>query len=94
MDASSVMSEQPIAESSIFRIMLSRAQAEQFWATLSSERKDTISSGILCTINRCLDLTGGGLVLQLDAARLDRATTRNIQELIQASKEMRSRAKP
>jgi hypothetical protein len=38
------------------------------------------------TINRYLDLTNGGLMLELQAARLDGATTRKIHELISDSR--------
>jgi hypothetical protein len=66
--------------------MLAPHQAEQFWSVLHEARDKTAISGILYTINRCLDLTNGGLILELQAARLDGATTRKIQELISDSR--------
>lgn len=83
------MSEQ---DPSIFQLTLTPTQAQQFGPLLDEAKDKTGVSGVLCTINRWLDLTDGGLVLVLQAARLDRATTRKIQELIRASNQKHSSA--
>ena len=84
------MPVQPDAEPTIFQLMLAPPhQARQFWPILHAAKEETGISGILCIINRCLDLTDGGLVLVLQTARLDRETTRKIQQLLQVSQEKR-----
>jgi hypothetical protein len=70
----------------ILRLALSPDQAEQFWPLLKGAKDRTGISGILCTVAPVLDLTnGGGLVLELQAARLGRKATLKIQELIRLS---------
>jgi hypothetical protein len=86
------MPEQPNQGPSIFRLMLTPGQAQQFGNVLDETKERTGISGILCTISRCLDLPDGGLILVLQAARLDRAMTRKIQELIRASNQKHSSA--
>jgi hypothetical protein len=70
----------------IVKIALYPSQTRGFWELLENARDETGISGIFCTVNKCLDLHDGGrLLLELQAARLDRRTTLKIQELLRLS---------
>jgi hypothetical protein len=70
-------------ESRLVRLTLYPSQAEQFQPLLADAFNSTGGiHGVLCTINRCQDLNAGHLFLELQAAQLDGATTRKIQQLI------------
>jgi hypothetical protein len=78
-------------KSATVKIALYPSQTRGFWELLENARDETGISGILCTVNKCLDLHDGGrLLLELQAARLDRRTTLKIQELLRISQEERS----
>jgi hypothetical protein len=86
--------QQPLEENSpqeatIVRLTLHRSQAKQFWSLLEEALNRTGIHGVLCTVNRFQDLNAGHLFLELQAGRLDGATTRKIQQLI-----LESRNKP
>jgi hypothetical protein len=72
------MPEHPNPEPSIFQPVLAPHQAEQFWPLLNAAKDRTGISGIVCTANRCLDLTNGSLVLELQAACLGPVANRKI----------------
>jgi hypothetical protein len=80
------MPEHPNLEPSIFQLMLVPHQAEHFWPLLNAAKDRTGISGIVCTVNRCLDLANGSLVLELQAACLDPVATRKEQQIIAESR--------
>jgi hypothetical protein len=63
-------------EESIAKIALYPSQVRPFSRLLSDARDRTGVAGILCTVNQTLDLNDGRLLVELQAARLDGATTR------------------
>jgi hypothetical protein len=80
-------------KSTIVRLTLYPSQAEQFKPLLADAFNSTGGiHGVLCTVNRCQDLNAGHLFLELQAARLDGATTRKIQQLIAESRKESSDA--
>jgi hypothetical protein len=89
--------QQPLEENSpqekearIVRLTLYPSQAKQFQPLLEDALRRTGGiHGVLCTINQCQDLNAGHVFLELQAARLDGAATRKIQQLI-----LESRQKP
>jgi hypothetical protein len=80
-------------ESRIVRLTLYPSQAKQFQPLLADAFNSTGGiHGVLCTINRCQDLNAGHLFLELQAARLNGAATRKIQQLIAESRKESSDA--
>ena len=74
--------ESPEAPPLLVKLVLYPSQARPFSKLLENARDNTGVSGILCTVNQALDLNDGRLLLELQAARLDRKATLKIQELI------------
>jgi hypothetical protein len=66
----------------VFRIILSELQGNQFKEMLNRSRAKTGTEGILCTVARCYDSASGGSIVELQAARLSRAATKKIQQII------------
>jgi hypothetical protein len=79
--------ESPEAPPLLVKLVLYPGQARPFSRLL--EDLGGIS-GILCTDNQALDLNDGRLLLELQAARLDRKATLKIQELIRFSQQRAS----
>jgi hypothetical protein len=69
----------------IVRLTLYPSQAKQLQPLLEDAFNRTGIHGVLCTVNRTQDLDEGHLFLELQAARLDGAATRKIQQLISES---------
>jgi hypothetical protein len=69
-------------EPRIHRILLSEAQSRSLWPILHLSKQETGVSGLLCSINQHWNRANGGLVLELQIARLNREVTRKIQELL------------
>jgi hypothetical protein len=69
----------------IVRLTLYPSQTKQFQSLLEDALNRTGIHGVLCTVNRTQDLNDGHLFLELQAARLDGAATRKIQQLISNS---------
>ena len=83
--------QQPIEENlsqeaTIVRVTLYPSQAKQFRPLLAEALNRTGVHGVLCTVNRFQDLNAGHVFLELQAAQLDGATTRKIQQLISGSR--------
>src|SRR5262249_51153974 len=68
--------------SSVFRVILSALQAQQFKGLLDESRERTGTEGLLCTVARCYDSASGGSIVELQAARLSRGAIRKIQKII------------
>jgi hypothetical protein len=73
-------------EQTIVRLTLYPSQTRQFRRLLDGAFNRTGIHGVLLTIDQTQDLNAGHLFLELQAARLDGATTRKIQQLISASR--------
>jgi hypothetical protein len=70
----------------VVRLTLYPSPAKQFQPLLEDAFNRTGIHGVLCTINKSQDLNAGHLFLELQAGRLDGATTRKIQQLISDSR--------
>jgi hypothetical protein len=66
-------------ESGVIKIALYPSQARPFETLLPDARNRTGITGVLCTVNKVLDLNDGRLLLELQAARLDRQTTLKVR---------------
>ncbi|MGA8655942.1 MAG: hypothetical protein WB586_07305 [Chthoniobacterales bacterium] len=71
--------------SRVFTIFLSGREAAQFQEALNEAKELTNVSGVFATLRRCFDLESGRLGLELQVARLDKASTRKIQTILAAS---------
>jgi hypothetical protein len=78
----SVATNQPLDPPLLVKLVLYPSQARAFSRLLEDARDNTGVSSILCTVNQALDLHDGRLLLELQAACLDRKATLKIQELI------------
>jgi hypothetical protein len=83
----SATNETPEEPPSVVKLVLYPSQARPFARLLEDTKDKTGISGILCTVNQTLDLNDGRLLLELQAARLDRKATLKIQELIRLTQQ-------
>ena len=83
-DQQQLLEESPPQEKDprVVRLTLYPSQAKQFQPLLEDAFNRTGIHGVLCTVNRTQDLSERHLFLELQAARLDGAATRKIQQLI------------
>ena len=88
-DQQQLLEESPPQEKDprVVRLTLYPSQAKQFQPLLEDAFNRTGIHGIVCTVNRTQDLSEGHAFLELQAAVLDGATTRKIQQLISDSRQ-------
>lgn len=71
-----------MSATSVFRVILSALQSDQFKELLDESRSRTGVEGILLTVARHYDSASGGAVLELQAAKLSASGIRKIQKII------------